>query len=78
MLNPIAISPYMRPARMQRYKEKTGDGSEIPQVTLVELRLHIIEAVVATGGVVNIGSSPPGALDRAVQASVQEHSMSMD
>ncbi|CAK0909260.1 unnamed protein product, partial [Prorocentrum cordatum] len=69
MLSPIAISPFHRPQLIQRYRGKTGDQTEMPNATIAEIRLHIIKALVASGGVVKIGSPPPGALERAVQAS---------
>eukprot|EP00959_Pyramimonas_sp_CCMP1952_P176734 3693934-Pyramimonas_sp.AAC.1 len=68
MLSPVAISPFHRPQLIQRYKEKTGDQSEMPNATIAEIRLHIIKGLVASGGIVKIGGPPRGALERAVQA----------
>eukprot|EP00959_Pyramimonas_sp_CCMP1952_P118871 2485182-Pyramimonas_sp.AAC.1 len=74
MLNPMAISPFLWPTLLLRYREKTADQNEMPKATMAELRLHIIKGLAATGGVVKSGSPPPGALERAVQQSVQEQS----
>ncbi|CAK0790428.1 unnamed protein product [Prorocentrum cordatum] len=73
MLNPTSISPFMR---SQLVHDKKGDqATDFAKVTIAELRLAIIKGLVATGGAVKIGSPPPGALERAVQASFLEHSV---